>query len=188
MCLEAEQHPVRERALITEFHVAVTLGASIGILSGVVLFPEKALLQAAELREQKMGSRQKNWREAPGKERDMAIKAITTDNFRDDVLKTRKPVLVKFWAPWCGYCRALAPALESIEKQYENLLSVGRINFDTETAVARRYNIHKLPTLLLFINGAVAGFLIDPSSEKEIDAFLKKMLGLNVGGLYGKHV
>ena len=66
----------------------------------------------------------------------MAIKAITTDSFRDDVLKTRKPVLVKFWAPWCGYCRALAPALESIEKQYENLLSVGRINFDTETAVA----------------------------------------------------
>ena len=114
----------------------------------------------------------------------MAIKAITTDSFRDDVLKTRKPVLVKFWAPWCGYCRALAPVLESIEKQYENLLSVGRINFDTETAVARRYNIHKL----LFINGAVAGFLIDPSSEKEIDAFLKKMLGLNVGGLYGKHV
>ena len=48
----------------------------------------------------------------------MAIKAITTDSFRDDVLKTRKPVLIKFWAPWCGYCRALAPALESIEKQY----------------------------------------------------------------------
>lgn len=65
---------------------------------------------------------------------------------------------------------------------------MGRINFDTETAVARRYNIHKLPTLLLFINGDVAGFLIAPSSEKEIDAFLKKMLGLNVGGLYGKYV
>ena len=59
----------------------------------------------------------------------MAIKAITTDSFRDDVLKTRKPVLVKFWAPWCGYCRALAPALESIEKQYESLISVGRVNF-----------------------------------------------------------
>ena len=53
----------------------------------------------------------------------MAIKAITTDSFRDDVLKTRKPVLIKFWAPWCGYCRALAPALESIEKQYENPVS-----------------------------------------------------------------
>ena len=53
------------------------------------------------------------------KERNMAIKAITTDSFRDDVLKTRKPVLIKFWAPWCGYCRALAPALESIEKQNE---------------------------------------------------------------------
>ena len=118
----------------------------------------------------------------------MVIKAITTESFRDDVLKARKPVLVKFWAPWCGYCRALAPALESIEKQYESLLSVGRVNFDTETALVRRYNIHKLPTLLLFINGAVAGFLIAPSSEKEIDAFLKKMLGLNVGGLYGKHV
>ena len=71
----------------------------------------------------------------------MAIKAITTDSFRDDVLKTRKPVLIKFWAP-----------------------------------------------LLLFINGAVAGFLIDPSSEKEIDVFLRKMLGLNAGGLYGKYV
>ena len=92
-----------------------------------------------------------------------------------------------------GYSAALYAARAGLhavvlEKQYENLLSVGRINFDTETAVARRYNIHKLPTLLLFINGAVAGFLIDPSSEKEIDAFLKKMLGLNVGGLYGKHV
>ena len=62
--------------------------------------------------------RKKNWCKAPGKERNMAIKAITTDSFRDDVLKTRKPVLIKFWAPWCGYCRALAPALESIEKQY----------------------------------------------------------------------
>ena len=65
---------------------------------------------------------------------------------------------------------------------------MGRINFDTETAVARRYNIHKLPTLLLFINGAVAGFLIDPSSEKEIDAFSPKMLRLNVGVLYVKHL
>ena len=118
----------------------------------------------------------------------MVIKAITTDSFRDDVLKARKPVLVKFWAPWRGYCRALAPALEPIEKQYESLISVGRINFDTETAVARRYNIHKLPTLMLFINGAAAGFLIDPSSEKEIDVFLRKMLGLNAGGLYGKYV
>ena len=54
--------------------------------------------------------------------------------------------------------------------------------------MVRRYNIHALPTLLLFINGAVAGFLIDPSSEKEIDAFLRKMLGLNAGGLYGKYV
>ena len=71
---------------------------------------------------------------------------------------------------------------------YESLLSVGRVNFDTETALVRRYNIHALPTLLLFINGAVAGFLIDPSSEKEIDAFLRKMLGLNAGGLYGKYV
>ena len=55
-------------------------------------------------------------------------------------------------------------------------------------ALVRRYNIHALPTLLLFINGAVAGFLIDPSSEKEIDVFLRKMLGLNAGGLYGKYV
>ena len=118
----------------------------------------------------------------------MAVKAITTDSFRDDVLKAGKPVLVKFWAPWCGYCRALAPALESIETQYESLICVGRVNFDTESALVRRYNIHKLPTLLLFINGAVAGFLIDPSTEREIDAFLKKMLGLNAGGLYGKYV
>ena len=93
----------------------------------------------------------------------MAIKAITTDSFRDDVLKTRKPVLVKFWAPWCGYCRALAPALESIEKQYESLLSVGRVNFDTETALVRRYNIHALPTPAAVHQRGCGGFLIDPS-------------------------
>ena len=73
----------------------------------------------------------------------MVIKAITTESFRDDVLKARKPVLVKFWAPWCGYCRALAPALESIEKQYESLLSVGRVNFDTETARSEERRVGK---------------------------------------------
>ena len=99
----------------------------------------------------------------------MAIKAITTDSFRDDVLKTRKPVLIKFWAPWCGYCRALAPALESIEKQYESLISVGRVNFDTETALVRRYNIHALPTLLLFIN------LKSIREEREADIQNKKL-------------
>ena len=54
----------------------------------------------------------------------MAIKAITTDSFRDDVLKTRKPVLIKFWAPWCGYCRALAPALESIMQLMRDLVKI----------------------------------------------------------------
>jgi thioredoxin 1 len=80
---------------------------------------------------------------------------ITDTNFESEVLKSNVPVLIDFWAAWCGPCRALAPAVEAIADQYQGKVKVGKLDVDANGSTSARFNIKGIPTLLLFKNGEV---------------------------------
>ena len=82
----------------------------------------------------------------------MAEITLTKQNFEEEVLKSNKPVLVDFWATWCGPCRMIAPIVEEIANEYENI-KVGKINVDEQEKLAIEYGIMSIPTLILFKDG-----------------------------------
>lgn len=85
----------------------------------------------------------------------MAEITITKDNFEAEVLQSALPVLVDFWAPWCGPCRALAPTVAQIAEEYDGRVRVGKVNVDEEGELAEKYGISGIPAVLLFRNGEV---------------------------------
>lgn len=87
-----------------------------------------------------------------------------------------KPALVEFWAPWCVYCRRIAPVMERIAQQYADRLAVGFVNIDDEPAIAAREQIEVIPTLVLYKNGKALGSVVAPQSKADIEEFIKKTL------------
>lgn len=87
-----------------------------------------------------------------------------------------KPALVEFWAPWCVYCRRIAPVMERIAQQYADSLAVGFVNIDEEPAVAQREQIEVIPTLVLYKNGQALGSVVAPQSKADVEEFIKKTL------------
>lgn len=102
---------------------------------------------------------------------------ITEQNFEEQVLKSGKPVLVDFWAPWCAPCRMIAPTVEAVAKEYAERAVFGKINVDDNQDIAGRYNIRGIPTLLLFKNGQVQEQIVGATSKDVITKMIEKHLG-----------
>jgi len=102
------------------------------------------------------------------------ITTVTDGNWDQEVLKSDVPVLVDFWADWCGPCHALAPTVEAIAGSYAGKMKVGKLNVDENDRVAAKYGIRSIPTLMLFKNGEVKEVLVGNRAKSEIIQALDK--------------
>lgn len=102
----------------------------------------------------------------------MAEIVITSENFEQEVLKSNIPVLLDFWATWCGPCQMIAPVVEEIAEEYEGKLKVGKINIDEQMELALEYKVMSIPTLMLFENGEVKKREVGFMTKQEIEEML----------------
>jgi thioredoxin 1 len=101
---------------------------------------------------------------------------ITDSNFEAEVLKSSKPVLIDFWAPWCGPCRAIAPVVDALANEYDGKVKVAKLNIDENPQVPTKYGIMSIPTLLVFKNGQVVSQVVGAVPRPKIEDALKKAL------------
>ena len=104
--------------------------------------------------------------------------AMDKELFEKLALEGDKPVLVEFWAPWCVYCRRIAPALEKVAQQYEDRLAIAQVNIDDEPLLANKEQIEVIPTLVLYRGGEVLGSIVAPESKARIEEFIQDTLGM----------
>ena len=102
---------------------------------------------------------------------------FTDSNFGTEVLESDQPVLVDFWAPWCGPCKMIAPTVEQIASEYAGKIRVGKVNTDENPQIAASHNIASIPTLLLFKDGAVVDKTVGVTPKQALSAMLDKHAG-----------
>lgn len=102
---------------------------------------------------------------------------LTDQNFDEEIQKAEKPVLVDFWTGWCGPCATLSPILEKLTKEYENKITLAKVNLDDAPLVAQKFRIDRIPTVVLFRDGKPVSGFIGSRPEPAIKEWLEKMLG-----------
>ena len=110
------------------------------------------------------------------------VKEVGDNNWESDVLKSDRPVLVDFWAPWCAPCRMLAPTVEAVAANYAESATVVKLNVDDNPAVSQRYGIKGIPTLILFKGGNEAERIVGATSKENISRMIDRVLGSAASG------
>ena len=103
-------------------------------------------------------------------------KEFTTDNFETEVIQSAQPVLVDFWAEWCGPCRQIAPAVDEVAAEYEGRAVVGKVNIDHHPDIATQYGIRSIPNLLIFSDGKVQQQIVGAVGKGELSKAINKLL------------
>ncbi len=102
---------------------------------------------------------------------------LTEANFKSEVLESDKPVLVDFWAGWCGPCRIIAPTIEELAAEFEGKAKIGKVDVDEQQKLAEQFGVRSIPTLLLFEKGEVVRRFVGLTSRKDLAAALDRVLG-----------
>jgi thioredoxin 1 len=102
----------------------------------------------------------------------MSLVHISDDTFEAEVLQSDKPVLLDFWAEWCGPCKAIAPVLEELDGEYQDRLKIAKIDVDANSKTPQQFGIRSIPTLILFKNGVVEAQQVGAVSKRQLKEFL----------------
>lgn len=107
----------------------------------------------------------------------MAEQVFTDANFDQEALKSELPVLVDFWAPWCGPCRIVSPIVEELAKEYEGKVKIGKMNVDENSQTAAKYGIMSIPSLLIFKNGQPVKSMVGAQGKENFKKGIEEVLG-----------
>ena len=101
---------------------------------------------------------------------------FTTADFEKEVISCDMPVLVDFYADWCGPCKMMAPIVENLAEKYDGKMKVGKCNIDEEGELARKYRVMSIPTMIIFLNGEVKETIIGVTSQQKLEEKIEKVL------------